>query len=261
MPGGPPPGNAPGAPIPGASSKRNRFSTYSLNVVIINNYVVSRKTFLKNYIKFMLTYNLDIVVAKYNEDVSWIPFFIPTVVNNTPVELRKFIYSKYENEDSSNYIKLPNIGKEAHTYLHHIINNYDNLADRVLFTQGNPFPHVEHFQSDVYSIFDFDFLPLGHHRCIDNASGYPNGYAKDPFDPNKIYNLYADFYRDLFGVASPNYFIYIYGAIFSVTREYIRSHPVQFYEKALSLMDSYNRYAQGLRWEGFMEKMWPYIFK
>jgi hypothetical protein len=37
---------------------------------------------------------------------------------------------------------LDNIGKEGHTYLHHIINNYNNLANVTIFIPGSiDMPH------------------------------------------------------------------------------------------------------------------------
>jgi hypothetical protein len=65
------------------------------------------------------------VVARYNEDVSW---------------SRKYncvVYNK--GSDLSGSIRLDNVGREAHTYLRHIITNYHNLEDTLLFVQGDPF--------------------------------------------------------------------------------------------------------------------------
>jgi hypothetical protein len=79
------------------------------------------------------------IVARYNEDVVW---------------TRKYnciIYNKGDHLEGS--IKLDNVGREAHTYLRHIITNYHNLEDTLIFVQGNPF---ENF-SDGRSI-DFDSL-------------------------------------------------------------------------------------------------------
>jgi len=33
-------------------------------------------------------------------------------------------------------VALPNVGREGHTYLHHIVNNYENLADWTVFSQA-----------------------------------------------------------------------------------------------------------------------------
>lgn len=79
--------------------------------------------------------SFEVVVARYNEDLSWILKEFP----NDKVT----IYNKGKDDLNlpSNYhiIKLPNIGREAHTYIYHIINNYSHLSKRVLFLQGDPF--------------------------------------------------------------------------------------------------------------------------
>jgi hypothetical protein len=79
--------------------------------------------------------NIEIVVANYEEDISWI--------KDIPENLysRITIYNKGSPKvytiPRSNVVTLPNIGREAHTYLHHIINNYDTLADVTLFLPGS----------------------------------------------------------------------------------------------------------------------------
>ena len=46
-------------------------------------------------------------------------------------------------------INLPNIGREAHTYLYHIINNYDNLADINVFLPGSVDTTHKMFKNNV----------------------------------------------------------------------------------------------------------------
>jgi hypothetical protein len=42
-------------------------------------------------------------------------------------------------------VDLPNVGREADTYLTHIVRNWDRLADTTIFCQGDPFPHSPDF--------------------------------------------------------------------------------------------------------------------
>ena len=74
--------------------------------------------------------NFHIVVARYNENISWLHKFknITTIYN-------KGAYDKYLND--FNVIGLPNFGRESHTFLYHIINNYDNLNEYTIFIQGS----------------------------------------------------------------------------------------------------------------------------
>ena len=67
----------------------------------------------------------EIVVARYNEDLTWLNPYLSIAT----------IYNK-GLEDIDNSINIINVGRESHTYLYHIINNYENLADRTIFFQG-----------------------------------------------------------------------------------------------------------------------------
>jgi hypothetical protein len=84
---------------------------------------------------------LEIVIARYDENLNWI-------LNNTHYNQNATIYNKgqnnillntdnnTDNNTTNKIIKLENVGRESHTYLYHIINNWDNLADRTVFFQG-----------------------------------------------------------------------------------------------------------------------------
>lgn len=72
--------------------------------------------------------NYKMIVARFEEDVSWVKKY------------KSIIYNKGKTEISGS-IKLQNVGREAHTYLRHIITNYHNLEDILIFTQANPFDH------------------------------------------------------------------------------------------------------------------------
>jgi hypothetical protein len=76
----------------------------------------------------------DVVISRYNEDISW--------VENINSDVKVYLYNKGENISYNKYLKLPNIGREAHTYLHHICLNYNNLPDYIHFFQGYPFDHT-----------------------------------------------------------------------------------------------------------------------
>jgi len=95
-----------------------------------------------------------IVVARYNEDVVWLLPYDDCVV----------LYNKGKDDlpPFTNIVKLANIGREGHTYLHHIIENYNNISDRVTFIQGDPLTHNHTiiYGLDNYIYFN-SFQPLG----------------------------------------------------------------------------------------------------
>jgi len=77
----------------------------------------------------MPSYHL--VVAKYKEDMRW---------TETIHSENLYIYDKSDN--NTPYTHLANVGRESHTYIHHIVEHYDNLPDFIIFVQGNPFDHI-----------------------------------------------------------------------------------------------------------------------
>jgi hypothetical protein len=93
------------------------------------------------------------VVAKYHENIDWLD----------NVNFSKIIYNKSSNLDPT-YVNLDNVGLEAHTYLHHIITRWDDLADFTIFTQADPFCHsynflniISHLEKNL-EIFNKPFL-------------------------------------------------------------------------------------------------------
>jgi hypothetical protein len=76
-----------------------------------------------------------IVIARYNEDLKWL----------NDKKFNKFkciIYNKGVNDTfykppKSKVIKLKNVGMCDHTYLHHIVTNYDDLNKITIFLPGS----------------------------------------------------------------------------------------------------------------------------
>lgn len=79
---------------------------------------------------------IHLVIARYDENLDWLEL-IKNKVTYT-------IYNKGKNDISYTSIKRPNIGRESETYLHYIIDNYENLPDYICFIQGFPFDHIDY---------------------------------------------------------------------------------------------------------------------
>lgn len=92
---------------------------------------------------FTISYNTkptstEIVISHYQENLDWV-FKIPSSHYS-----KLTIYNKGTPKDYSKFVNigavihtLPNVGREVHTYLHHIIKNYDNLSDLTVFLPGS----------------------------------------------------------------------------------------------------------------------------
>ena len=80
---------------------------------------------------------IEVVVARYNESLNW----------TTEYPFNQFNYTVYNKGINNNFVKthvnkiitLPNVGRCDHTYLHHIVRNYDtkSLAKVTIFLPGS----------------------------------------------------------------------------------------------------------------------------
>jgi len=79
--------------------------------------------------------NVKIIVSRYNENLEWI--------NDYPFNQFKYIvYNKgidtsFCKNNVLEIINLENVGRNDHTYLYHIVNNYDNLSNIIIFFPGS----------------------------------------------------------------------------------------------------------------------------
>jgi hypothetical protein len=157
------------------------------------------------------------IVALYNEDTDWIP--------ENAVIIKKDI-------------DVPNTGREASSYLHYIVENYDNLPFKMTFCQGNPFDHCPNILSQDYfgdftphgEIFECDVTGAPHH------SGLP------------IKSL-----ADMMDVEIPKIIQFIPGAQFTVSKELILKKPKEYYEKLLKIANEH----PDAPW--VFERLWSYI--
>jgi len=67
---------------------------------------------------------VELVLAHFNESVGW----------SDPYASIRTIYCKGSKVPGC--VELENVGREGHTYLHHIVTNYDKLADWTVFSQA-----------------------------------------------------------------------------------------------------------------------------
>ena len=110
-------------------TQKNRWTRWSLEPLTIG------KTFKFSYAgETFDPKELTIVVARYEESVQWVEAYsdISMVYNKGPSQI---------TVPNLPNVRMVNIGREGHTYLYHIIHNYNSLAKNVVFTQADPFPH------------------------------------------------------------------------------------------------------------------------
>lgn len=224
-----------------------------------------------------------IIVARYQEDISWL----------TPIMADCVIINKGEPLNIPNEVLVENVGRESHSYLKYIIDNYDNLPDIAIFTQANIEDHRG--SNSIPYLFDLGkqahiygkSLPITRHESIYYSKIDYEAYSNSnvwnfkisrkydsAFDPawnfskktNKWYleNNYLnnapmkfiDWFTKHIRNDYPNP-IYIYNhAIFAVQRNNILNHPKTYYEELSKQVDHHINSTEG----HFFERSWFYIF-
>ena len=115
---------------------------------------------------------IDLVVARHQEDVGWVKELLGDEVRDalSRYKLRKiFVYNKgdkgaldglFDGHEVVVVKDLPNVGRESHTYLHHMLFGYGDdkdKPDKIAFAQAQ--------WSDHLSAHDFDMLVSSGEVC------------------------------------------------------------------------------------------------
>ena len=125
-----------------------------------------------------------VVVARSWENVNWLheckrPFIV---------------YNKGINDIPFPSEPLQNHGRDCHTYLYYIVNNYHNLRDYTLFVQGDPFEKCQEFMSILNKDhWHPDTIQI---LCetvfVEELNGYPSGPIQGMPDILKKIGLYEN---------------------------------------------------------------------
>jgi hypothetical protein len=214
--------------------------------------------------------DIEIVVSRYNENLDWInryPFnqFQYTIYN-------KGINDNFNKKNVKRIIPLKNVGVCDHTYLYHIISNYDdnslkpitiflpgsinmankinksvNLLTKVLLTQqaffigdhtNNTFDFFKNFTLDHYISTSKENLQINNRGELIKSNSRPYGRWF-------LYN---------FGKINVSY--YTMNGIFSVHKKDIMKHRKFRYEKLLNELSI----GPNLEVAHYMERSWGAIF-
>jgi len=153
---------------------------------------------------------------------------------------------------------LPNIGREGHTYLYYITQNYDNLPDEILFSQYDPRDHFQDankeqkHNSEQYFLKSclYDFIGIrpgqfpyicgGKHviKWIDTC----NKLFESPLDNHDINRMIST-------GATLN-------GVFRVSKDAILSHDIMFYKRCLEILSHSIHPIEGY----FFERIWRFLF-
>ena len=162
----------------------------------------------------------EIVVARYNENLDWIKKI------KKSKDLKITVYNKGPDDIDIPFIRLPNIGRESHTYLYHIINNYDNLADQTIFCQGDSIFHSPDFL-DLINKYRKKFEPVQPLTAWYWPEGEAPNYLSNPPLPilEKTKDLWIDKKAKIHVEYMDNDFVTLY------PYHYVENYFIQFVNK------------------------------
>jgi len=179
--------------------------------------------------------SVELVVARYGENLNWL--------RRVPSAIRQTVYDKNPDSWAPASIPLPNVGREAHSYLHHITTRYDDLSEVSVFCQGHPFDHAFDFHASLRGFAAHpeslpDFAWLGHIIDTDDARGETlfRGWSKNEAGHGLDMN---GFHRALFGEEGPEFYTFRLGAQFAVRRAQLRARSLDFWRRALEVSISF----------------------
>jgi hypothetical protein len=180
----------------------------------------------------------EIVVSHYRENLDWMKDFFPSV--------KKTVYSKTDGELPKNAIRLENVGFEAHTWLHHFVENYDKLAPATLLLQGKPWDHIEEklLKKTILSLpEDFSYAPLA-------SEGHSFIETRGVSHCHKELEI---FWKMIFNHPPPQRWHNFYGGQFAVSAIAIRSRSKSFWAMLRDAVITKDDACA-------LERMWGHIF-
>ena len=196
------------------------------------------------------------MIAHYNEKLDWL----------APIASHAHVYHKGTDLQAPPSLKLfareklPNVGRESHTYLYHIVNNYETLSGVTVFLQGEG---VGKFCFDTPEDYLTNLITKNVACKSTGPSsdwGRSNHRSKwqDDLEGGKMrrskWSL-GEFFQELFGFPHPPTFNFCPTGCFAATRDMIKKHPVEFYKKAISYIDDHPNPEEG----HYFERLWPTI--
>ncbi len=163
----------------------------------------------------------ELVLARYQESVAW--------ASEVP-DYRVTIYNKggdpFSPPPGARAFSLPNIGNEGHSYVHHILTHWEELAEWTVFSQADPFPHTTNFRKRLEEGGE-GMVWYGHGFPDELPCGHPNAGLPTP-----------EIYTRLTGNPCPKKFSFAAGGLFGASRLLIHSRPQQMYQEIKDYLES-----------------------
>ena len=203
----------------------------------------------------------SLIISRFNENLEWLEGY---------QNFNIVIYNKGEKLNSNsfkNIINIDNVGRESHTWLYHIVENYNNLDDVSIFLQGriddlncmsykNPYKYLKKINKIGFAVSRLGLLGPFHwddNVGLPNMPKYAEQWYKNEISRSKC--GFRKFAKKLFpGI--PIFVATSYGGCFAVKKELILSHKLSFYQNLLETVSKHKNPIEG----HYLERLWCYMF-
>ena len=203
----------------------------------------------------------SLIISRFNENLDWLKAY---------KNFNIVIYNKGDtilSNSFNNIINIDNVGRESHTWLYHIVENYQNLNDITIFLQGNihdlnciaylnPNDYLKNIDKYGFAVSRFGLLGPFHwgwNVGIEKDKKYKREWLNNEISKSEL--GFRNFAKKLFPEI-PLFVATSYGGCFAVKKETICQHNIIFYEKLLNLLSKSKNPIEG----HYMERLWCYIF-
>ena len=205
--------------------------------------------------------DICLIIARHSEDLKWL---------DQHKDLKIIVYNKGKELKNLNHfevINLENVGRESHTWLYHIVKNYDQLNEVNIFLQGkisdlncmafsDPKDYLKKINRYGFSVSRFGLLGPFHWKWnigIENDKRYKIQWLNNEITKSKI--GFRNFALKMFPKI-PLFVATSYGGCFAVKKENILQYDVSFYQNLLNILEESQNPIEG----HYMERLWCYIF-
>jgi hypothetical protein len=216
--------------------------------------------------------NISIIISRYNENLNW-------TIQEPFCKFKYIVYNKGTNDDFektnvTQIINLPNVGKCDHTYLYHIIENYNNLSNIIVFLPGSINHPVKIIKARniLLNIINSNFTKayfIGEYNKINNIQNKFKDFQlnnwvttdRQNFSINTESKLqlcrirpYGKWFRYFFGNIQPHWNTYC--GVFSIDKRDINQHPIERYQQLLETVNKHSNPEAG----HYLERSWCAVF-
>lgn len=161
-----------------------------------------------------------LVVARWDEDVAWCAEYPHIIYDKCGTPLERTGLNVVELSDNPG-------GHETHTYLHHIITNYNRLDEWLTFCQAIPFDHAYSWAQEWNQKPLTGFAWVGSFPMIDGNDGKPH-HGPNTLPVGELFTLF-------FNKPQRDHYLFYAGAQFTVHRDIIHRRPLAFWQRVQEL--------------------------